>query len=148
MALFERGNSSRYIPIHGTDETVDVTGAGDTVIAVFTLALAAGATYLEAAHIANYAGGIVVMKRRTATVTRAELEAALRADVTAAEVQSGMNTREKILSRGALVEELAAERGKGRRIVFANGCFDILHVGHVRYLAAARARRRFAGGGS
>lgn len=49
-----------------------------------------------------------------------------------------MNTREKILSRGALVEELAAERGKGRRIVFANGCFDILHVGHVRYLAAAR----------
>ncbi|MGA8102281.1 MAG: PfkB family carbohydrate kinase [Candidatus Acidiferrales bacterium] len=89
MALFERGNSTRHIPIHGSDETVDVTGAGDTVIAVFTLALAAGATCLEAAHIANYAGGIVVMKRRTATVTRAELEGALRAEVTAAEVNPG-----------------------------------------------------------
>jgi D-glycero-beta-D-manno-heptose-7-phosphate kinase len=62
---------------------VDVTGAGDTVIAVFTLALAAGASYMEAAHLANYAGGIVVMKRRTATVTRAELEAVLRRDATA-----------------------------------------------------------------
>ena len=49
-----------------------------------------------------------------------------------------MNTREKILSREALVAELATARGKGRQIVFANGCFDILHVGHVRYLAAAR----------
>jgi rfaE bifunctional protein kinase chain/domain len=89
MALFERGSASRRIPIRGTDEAVDVTGAGDTVIAVFTLALAAGASYLEAAHIANYAGGIVVMKRRTATVTRAELEAALRADITAAEGSAG-----------------------------------------------------------
>jgi D-glycero-beta-D-manno-heptose-7-phosphate kinase len=53
------------------------------VIAVFTLALAAGASYLEAAHLANYAGGIVVMKRRTATVTRSELEAALRREATA-----------------------------------------------------------------
>ena len=91
LALFE-GNSDRgggaphpprHIPIYGSDTPVDVTGAGDTVIAVFTLALAAGATYLEAAHLANYAGGIVVMKRRTATVTRAELEAALRREATA-----------------------------------------------------------------
>jgi rfaE bifunctional protein kinase chain/domain len=89
MALFEHGNSGQRIPIHGTDEAVDVTGAGDTVIAVFTLALAAGATYLEAAHIANYAGGMVVMKRRTATVTRAELQAALRADVTAVQGNLG-----------------------------------------------------------
>ncbi|MGA8230251.1 MAG: adenylyltransferase/cytidyltransferase family protein, partial [Candidatus Acidiferrales bacterium] len=49
-----------------------------------------------------------------------------------------MNTREKIVSREALVAELATKREKGRRIIFANGCFDILHVGHVRYLAAAR----------
>jgi bifunctional ADP-heptose synthase (sugar kinase/adenylyltransferase) len=62
---------------------VDVTGAGDTVIAVFTLALAAGATALEAAHLANYAGGIVVMKQRTATLTREELETALRREATA-----------------------------------------------------------------
>ena len=74
----------RYIPIYGSDAPVDVTGAGDTVIAVFTLALAAGASYWEAAHLANYAGGIVVMKRRTATVTNAELEAVLRSEATAA----------------------------------------------------------------
>lgn len=82
MAVFERSRAPRHIPIYGSDTPVDVTGAGDTVIAVFTLALAAGATYLEAAHLANYAGGIVVMKRRTATVTRAELEAALRQEAT------------------------------------------------------------------
>jgi rfaE bifunctional protein kinase chain/domain len=86
MAVFEsvagRGPRSRNIPIYGPDTPVDVTGAGDTVIAVFTLALAAGASYLEAAHLANYAGGIVVMKRRTATVTRAELEAVLRREAT------------------------------------------------------------------
>ncbi|MFZ0882522.1 MAG: PfkB family carbohydrate kinase [Candidatus Acidiferrales bacterium] len=83
MAVFEQNRPPRHIPIYGSDAPVDVTGAGDTVIAVFTLALAAGATYLEAAHLANYAGGIVVMKRRTATVTRAELEGALRQDATA-----------------------------------------------------------------
>lgn len=73
----------RHIPIYGSDAPVDVTGAGDTVIAVFTLALAAGASALQAAHLANYAGGIVVMKRRTATVTRAELESCLRREATA-----------------------------------------------------------------
>jgi D-glycero-beta-D-manno-heptose-7-phosphate kinase len=82
MAVFERARPPRHIPIYGSDAPVDVTGAGDTVIAVFTLALAAGASYLEAAYLANYAGGIVVMKRRTATVTRVELEAALRQDAT------------------------------------------------------------------
>jgi rfaE bifunctional protein kinase chain/domain len=80
-----RGGSrgARHIPIYGSDAPVDVTGAGDTVIAVFTLAVAAGASYFEAAHLANYAGGIVVMKRRTATVTRDELESALRREATA-----------------------------------------------------------------
>ena len=83
VAVFERAHPPRHIPIYGSDAPVDVTGAGDTVIAVFTLALAAGASHLEAAHLANYAGGIVVMKRRTATVTRAELETALRREATA-----------------------------------------------------------------
>jgi rfaE bifunctional protein kinase chain/domain len=90
LAVFEdaagetkAGPVIHHLPIYGSDEAVDVTGAGDTVIAVFTLALAAGASYLEAAHLANYAGGIVVMKRRTATVTRAELEGALRSEATA-----------------------------------------------------------------
>ncbi len=74
MALFERdGKRLTQIPVHGSDQAVDVTGAGDTVLAAFTLALASGASSLEAAHVANIAGGLVVMKRGTATVTQAEL---------------------------------------------------------------------------
>jgi D-glycero-beta-D-manno-heptose-7-phosphate kinase len=73
MVVFPRRHKPTDIPIHGSDEVADVTGAGDTVIATFTAALAAGATAEEAAHLANYAGGIVVMKRGTATVTHAEL---------------------------------------------------------------------------
>jgi rfaE bifunctional protein kinase chain/domain len=82
MVVFERGRRPHPIPIYGTDEVTDVTGAGDTVIAAFTLALAAGATFVEAAQIATYAAGIVVMKRGTATVTRAELESVLRREAT------------------------------------------------------------------
>jgi rfaE bifunctional protein kinase chain/domain len=78
MALFEPGCAPLHIPIHGTDEVADVTGAGDTVIATFTLALAAGAVPAEAALLANYAGGIVVMKHATATVSADELVAAVR----------------------------------------------------------------------
>ncbi|MGA1875746.1 MAG: bifunctional heptose 7-phosphate kinase/heptose 1-phosphate adenyltransferase [bacterium] len=66
-----------YIPVHGEDEVADATGAGDTVIGVFTLALAAGATLIEAARLANYAGGIVVMKSGTAPVYWAELQEAI-----------------------------------------------------------------------
>ena len=79
MALFERGRVTEHIPIVGSDEVADVTGAGDTVIATFTLALASGASFSEAAHLANHAGGIVVMKRGTATVSRAELTASIAA---------------------------------------------------------------------
>jgi D-glycero-beta-D-manno-heptose-7-phosphate kinase len=78
MAAFERRRRGPVdIPIFGSDEVTDVTGAGDTVIATFTAALAAGASAEEAAHLANYAGGIVVMKRGTATVSREELLTAL-----------------------------------------------------------------------
>ena len=77
MAVFARGKKPVQIPIHGSDQVADVTGAGDTVIAAFTAALAAGADAEEAARLANIAGGIVVMKRGTATVTAAELLAAL-----------------------------------------------------------------------
>jgi D-glycero-beta-D-manno-heptose-7-phosphate kinase len=73
LALLERDGATTFIPIHGTDEIADVTGAGDTVIATFTAALAAGAAPIEAATLANMAGGIVVMKRGTATVSPAEL---------------------------------------------------------------------------
>jgi rfaE bifunctional protein kinase chain/domain len=76
MALFEPGAPTLHIPIHGSDQVADVTGAGDTVIATFTLALAAGATPREASLLANCAGGIVVMKHGTATVSAAELRRA------------------------------------------------------------------------
>ncbi len=77
MVVFPRRHKPVDIPIYGGDEVTDVTGAGDTVIAAFTAALAAGATAEEAAHLANYAGGIVVMKRGTATVSQQELLQAL-----------------------------------------------------------------------
>lgn len=80
MALFERGRPPLHIPIFGSDQVADVTGAGDTVIAAFTLALAAGATPAQAGRLANYAGGIVVMKQGTATVSAGELAEAVRAD--------------------------------------------------------------------
>ena len=81
MALFERARPTVHIPIHGSDQIADVTGAGDTVIATMTLAIAAGATSEEAARLANYAGGLVVMKRGTATVTADELRIAVLSDV-------------------------------------------------------------------
>jgi rfaE bifunctional protein kinase chain/domain len=81
MALFERDRAEPiFIPVYGTDQVADVTGAGDTVIATFTLALAAGASFAEAAKIANYAGGIVVMKMGTATVSNDELRRAIERD--------------------------------------------------------------------
>ena len=80
MVLFERGRPPLAIPAYGTDEVVDVTGAGDTVIAVFTLALIAGASLPDAARLSNYAAGLVVIKSGTATVNRSELTRAIRED--------------------------------------------------------------------
>jgi len=80
MALFVPDTPTVHIPIFGSDEIADVTGAGDTVVATMTLALAAGATFELAARLANYAGGLVVMKRGTATVSAAELRDAVKRD--------------------------------------------------------------------
>jgi rfaE bifunctional protein kinase chain/domain len=80
MALFQPKQPTTLIPIFGTDEIADVTGAGDTVIATMSLALAAGGSFYEGAHLANYAGGLVVMKRGTATVSARELAAAVESD--------------------------------------------------------------------
>jgi rfaE bifunctional protein kinase chain/domain len=80
MALFEPKRPTSHIPIFGSDEIADVTGAGDTVIATFGLALAAGGSFYEAARLANYAGGLVVMKRGTATVSARELSEAITGD--------------------------------------------------------------------
>ena len=81
MALFERGRPTEHLPIYGSDEIADVTGAGDTVIATIALALAAGGSFVDAVRLANYAGGLVVMKRGTATVTPEELRAAIRSAI-------------------------------------------------------------------
>src|SRR5260370_28220711 len=83
-ALFEPGDRRTQIPVHGSDQAVDVTGAGDTVLAAYTLALACGASPLEAAHLANLAGGLVVMKRGTATISREELLDAIRGEASGA----------------------------------------------------------------
>jgi rfaE bifunctional protein kinase chain/domain len=80
MALFQPDQATVHVPIFGSDEVTDVTGAGDTVIATFGLALAAGASFYEAARLANYAGGIVVMKRGTATVSAREVAEVIASD--------------------------------------------------------------------
>jgi D-glycero-beta-D-manno-heptose-7-phosphate kinase len=77
MALFQPGHPTVHIPISGSDQIADVTGAGDTVIATMTLALSAGASFEDAARLANHAGGLVVMKRGTATVSASELRFAI-----------------------------------------------------------------------
>lgn len=82
MAVFEREGPATFLPIHGSNEIADVTGAGDTVISTFTLALAAGSSPVEAAWLANVAGGVVVMKRGTAPIGSAELLHALASDGT------------------------------------------------------------------
>jgi rfaE bifunctional protein kinase chain/domain len=81
MTLVQPDAKPIHIPIFGTDEVADVTGAGDTVIAVYAASLACGSSPEDAARLANYAGGIVVMKRGTATVSREELSAAIRRDL-------------------------------------------------------------------
>jgi rfaE bifunctional protein kinase chain/domain len=89
MALFVHDAPTVHIPIYGSDEIADVTGAGDTVMATLALALGSGASFENAARLANYAGGLVVMKRGTATVTAAELRSAVAHDISAAAASHG-----------------------------------------------------------
>lgn len=110
-------------------EVYDVTGAGDTVIATIGACLATGQDFAQAAHFANLSAGIVVAKLGTATVSPAELVQAVRRQH---EDDSG------ILDEDDLVTRAAEARAHGQIIVMTNGCFDLLHVGHVRYLEAAR----------
>ena len=133
MSLF-LADGCLHLPVHGTDQVADVTGAGDTVIGTFALALAAGAAPAEAALLANYAGGLVVMKTGTATVSpgRAARRRRLRPR------HSGGLAVGEVLSLDELRRRLAAARAAGRMVAFANGHFDLLHVGHLRYLRAAR----------
>lgn len=127
MVLFEKGRMPRAIRSEAR-QVFDVSGAGDTVIAVLGLALAAGADWIEAAGLANAAAGIVVGKVGTATVSRKELALAV-----------GPAGRLDKLKEVDELEALAAEiRKRGQRIVLTNGCFDFLHAGHLHLFSASR----------
>jgi D-beta-D-heptose 7-phosphate kinase/D-beta-D-heptose 1-phosphate adenosyltransferase len=130
MVLF--GQDGRRVRI-ATEarEVFDVTGAGDTVVAAFAMAHLAGASLQEAARLANVAAGCVVGKQGTATVSRAELAAAC--------AQRQGERLGKVIDVAAAQSALAARQALGERIVMTNGCFDLLHAGHVRYLQAAKA---------
>ena len=150
-ALPAIGARPPIIPVHGTDQVADVTGAGDTVLATFSLALASGASPLEAALLANFAGGVVVMKMGTATVTPRGARAARSRATGRSSRERSRKTEDGETEDGSLASQ---DRRRGRsssrapseqrkpagRIVFANGAFDLLHAGHVRYLEAAGAR--------
>ncbi|HCY64461.1 MAG TPA: bifunctional heptose 7-phosphate kinase/heptose 1-phosphate adenyltransferase [Oxalobacteraceae bacterium] len=110
-------------------EVFDVTGAGDTVIATVGAALATGKDLVSACMLGNLAAGIVVGKFGTATVTSAELALA---------VHSADGCAASVLSEDELLMRVCRAKVSGKRIVFTNGCFDLLHVGHLRYLEAAK----------
>lgn len=122
-------------PVHiraKAKEVFDITGAGDTVIGVLATCLAAGVAIEDAAEIANLAAGITVGRLGTATITRAELIAVL-SDTENASLPKGVYSLE------ALLPEISRRKASNHRIVFTNGCFDILHAGHVTYLQQAKA---------
>jgi D-beta-D-heptose 7-phosphate kinase/D-beta-D-heptose 1-phosphate adenosyltransferase len=111
----------------------DVSGAGDTVVAVLAVTLAAGAAWEDALRMASAAAAVAISKRGTASVTAPELRRRILPQATLA-------AEKKILSSGdALTARLADWREEGLRVGFTNGCFDILHPGHVKVLTAARA---------
>jgi len=110
-------------------EVFDVSGAGDTVIATLAASLAAGATMADAATLANFAGGIAVSKVGTTPVRMDELQAALNGERQAGTTLSGENEA---------LEQVRKWQAKGLKVGLTNGCFDILHKGHVTYLEQAR----------
>lgn len=128
MTLIRGGHAPLHLPTHAR-EVFDVTGAGDTVIGVLGLALAAGHGYPEAMALANLAAGQVVAKPGTATLSIAELYTALHGDKFA---EFG------VIGEAELVEVVKAAQARGERVVMTNGCFDILHAGHVAYLEQAK----------
>lgn len=112
-------------------EVYDVTGAGDTVIAVMAAAMAAGSSMADAAELANVAAGLVVRKLGAATITESELYAELH--------QDGDSEIALVVKEVELLSLVQAAKIRGEKVVFTNGCFDLLHAGHVQYLAKAKA---------
>jgi D-beta-D-heptose 7-phosphate kinase / D-beta-D-heptose 1-phosphate adenosyltransferase len=130
MSVVQRGEPAVHLPTTAR-QVFDVSGAGDTVIAAISLGLAVGAKVGDSAAIANTAAGIVVGKRGTATVTTGEIMAALRPF-------DGYTDSQKIFSLDSVLQLVRDWRAAGLKIAFTNGCFDLLHPGHISLLEQAR----------
>jgi D-beta-D-heptose 7-phosphate kinase / D-beta-D-heptose 1-phosphate adenosyltransferase len=128
IALVRAG--SRFVAPALARQVFDVSGAGDTVIAVLALSLASGLEPETAIELANVAAGIVVGKVGTVPVEKHELLAALAPEI-------ALHAEDKLLSREDLQTRVALWRANGERVVFTNGCFDLLHVGHITLLEQA-----------
>ncbi len=131
MVLVHRDGRRQHFPTRPR-QVYDITGAGDMVLSMLGMVLAAGADYEQAIALANVAGGLEVEKIGVATVTRDEVLRDL--------LRTGPGANQKVLPREMLRHELESRRRLGQRIAFTNGCFDVLHAGHVQYLAEARAQ--------
>ncbi|TBU88019.1 bifunctional D-glycero-beta-D-manno-heptose-7-phosphate kinase/D-glycero-beta-D-manno-heptose 1-phosphate adenylyltransferase HldE [Phytopseudomonas dryadis] len=130
MTLLRPGHAPLHLPARAR-EVFDVTGAGDTVISTLAASLAAGEELPQAVALANLAAGIVVGKLGTAAISAPELRRA---------VQREEGSERGVLSLDQLLLAIEDARAHGEKIVFTNGCFDILHAGHVTYLEQARAQ--------
>lgn len=130
MSLFSKGGEPVHIPTVAR-EVFDVSGAGDTVLAALAVGIASGLSVAESARLANIAAGIAVGKLGTSIVTPQEIID------TVSLVHK--DSHSKIKSLDVLVPLIEAEKNRGKRIVFTNGCFDLLHAGHVKYLQKARS---------
>ena len=128
MMLIRANEAPLHLPTHA-QSVYDVTGAGDTVIGVLGLVLAAGQPLPTAMWLANLAAGVVVAKAGTATLTVAELHEA---------IQDAGQSSSSDSSLDAVIRQVRAAQARGERVVMTNGCFDILHSGHVGYLEEAR----------
>lgn len=128
MTLLEKGQPVFHIPTRARD-VYDVTGAGDTVISAFAAALATGQSMQEATALSNIAAGVVVGKLGTASVTVHELQQAMK---------ELLNVEKGVMDEDALANVVRDCQSRGEKVVMTNGCFDILHAGHVTYLEQAK----------
>lgn len=129
MTLLQGSRPAMHLPAQAR-EVYDVTGAGDTVVAVLSAALAVGQSVEQAVVLANLAAGLAVARLGTAAISGPELRRAL---------QQMQGSGRGVMSAEQLMMAVADAREQGERIVFTNGCFDIIHAGHVGYLAEARS---------
>jgi D-beta-D-heptose 7-phosphate kinase / D-beta-D-heptose 1-phosphate adenosyltransferase len=127
----EQECASLHYPTH-SQEVFDVTGAGDTVIATLASSIASGYSLADAVNLANIAASVAIKKAGTAIVNHAELNTAL-IDAHQADIQFG------VVSTEQLAQQVSIARARGEQIVMTNGCFDILHAGHIQYLEQASA---------